>query len=269
MRLMRLLSGVVVVLLLVGFCTAVAWAEEVYYRVKLEPRGTEGEYPQQLFTFKTDGYVTSDNWVEVDPPISAYGETFTRIRYGVGRLKVGQFTLEGLILERAEDDTPQAGEIAAIELYVSPAPQSEGVFDLSGEFDTAVWILGTHGLTTLWGEGGLLAITEDPERVVQMSSIWAQRRGGQVVVGWETASENGTAAFRVLRSENGGPYEVVSELIPAQGGANFGARYLWTDAAVRSGSQYNYVIEEVEDTGTTNQYGPVGVSAQGPSQRRR
>lgn len=271
MRLVRSLSGLVAVLLLAGFCTEVAWAEDVYYRVTLATRGQEGEYPPEQFTFKTDGYVTADTWVNVDPPISAYGETFTRMKYGVGRLVVGSFTLNGLILERAADDPAGPSEIVAIELYIDPAPDYEGLFDLSGPFDTAVWITGAGGggLTTLWGQGGLLAITEDPPNVVRMSSIWAQPRGGQVVVGWETASEIRTAAFRVLRSENGGQYEVVSKLIPAQGDAGFGARYSWTDEAVRSGRQYNYMIEEVEDAGSTNQYGPVGVYAPSPSQRRR
>ena len=88
-----------------------------------------------------------------------------------------------------------------------------------------------------------------------------------VIVEWTTASELNTVGFYLLRGEaETGPFEQVNaELIPATSDSLTGNSYSYEDAGVTAGVTYYYMLEEIEDTGNTNQHGPIVVEASSPA----
>lgn len=84
-----------------------------------------------------------------------------------------------------------------------------------------------------------------------------------VIVEWSTASELDTVGFYLLRSENPeGPFEQVnSEIIPSTSDSLTGSSYSYDDHQVQAGATYYYMLEEIEETGNSNQHGPIVVEA--------
>lgn len=93
--------------------------------------------------------------------------------------------------------------------------------------------------------------------------------GGGIAVGWETASELGTAGFHLWRSErpDGGYARITPALLPARGGPTQSAAYTFTDRAALPGRTCYYRLEEVDIYGLSAFHGPTGPViglAQGP-----
>jgi hypothetical protein len=89
----------------------------------------------------------------------------------------------------------------------------------------------------------------------------------EVVVEWTTASELNTVGFNLLRGETpAGPFEQVNpSLIPSSSDTLTGNSYSYEDAGVTAGKTYFYMLEEIENTGGSNQHGPIVVKASRPA----
>lgn len=86
-----------------------------------------------------------------------------------------------------------------------------------------------------------------------------------VLVEWKTASELNTAGFNLYRSETpgGSLTQVNASLIPASSDPLTGGSYRFNDPNARPGRTYYYMLEEVENGGSTHRYGPIEVQAKG------
>ena len=89
----------------------------------------------------------------------------------------------------------------------------------------------------------------------------------EVIVEWTTASELNTVGFNLLRGDTpAGPFERVNvNLIPSSSDTLTGSSYSFEDAGVTAGKTYFYMLEEIENTGGSNQHGPIVVKASRPA----
>ena len=96
--------------------------------------------------------------------------------------------------------------------------------------------------------------------------IWNTANNVSVLVEWSTASELDTAGFNLYRGDSStGPFtQINQELIPASTDPLAGSSYSYKDAQVRPGRTYYYQLEEVENNGVTNRFGPISVDAESP-----
>ncbi len=100
---------------------------------------------------------------------------------------------------------------------------------------------------------------------INLKSFTAAGSPGQVLIQWQTNSENNLSGFYISRaSQPGGPFARVSGLIPARGGVSAGGLYSTTDQNIPDGSTFYYRLEVV---GSNNQvvqsFGPVSASTPG------
>jgi len=101
------------------------------------------------------------------------------------------------------------------------------------------------------------------------SSVWisldwfsADSDGELVNLGWETAGEIDNEGFNIFRAEAGGSYEAINaRLIPARGLQPDGAIYHLIDDTVTPGSEYSYLLEDVDRFGVKTQHGPLDILA--------
>ncbi len=102
---------------------------------------------------------------------------------------------------------------------------------------------------------------------VTISSFTAQAKAPQIQVAWTTATEINNAGFNLLRSTTqSGTYAQIAGLIPAKNpGSILGASYSYSDGAVTSGQTYFYKLVSVENSGATQQFGPVSASLPAPA----
>jgi len=99
------------------------------------------------------------------------------------------------------------------------------------------------------------------------STVWisldwfsADSDGQMVNLGWETAGEIDNEGFNIFRAEAGGSYEAINaRLIPARGLQPDGAIYHLIDDAVTPGSEYAYLLEDVDRFGVKTQHGPLDI----------
>jgi uncharacterized repeat protein (TIGR01451 family) len=98
--------------------------------------------------------------------------------------------------------------------------------------------------------------------LVILSDFKAYIDGGNVVVQWETASENGTAGFYLYRlDEKDGQYRAVSDrLLPGLITSPQGGVYSFIDRGASPGKTYTYKLVEVESKGGSIAYGPFSVT---------
>ena len=87
--------------------------------------------------------------------------------------------------------------------------------------------------------------------------LYWEQTASRVEVTWETATEQGTAGFRLYRREGEqGEFVAVSEdqFVPSRGGPNSGAAYNYLDDQVEAGKTYFYLLEEIEADGSRRRY---------------
>jgi Peptidase family C25 len=100
-----------------------------------------------------------------------------------------------------------------------------------------------------------------------VTKVKAREDAGRVVVGWETAAEIGTAAFRVLRQDpRSGEFRAVSgRLLPAVGRAP-GGIYRFVDETAPTSGRLTYKIVERDLKGSEHEAGPFTVEVEhGPA----
>ncbi len=126
------------------------------------------------------------------------------------------------------------------------------------------WDHAVHTMT--WGSDyagmaqmGVTIIHLGLTTLVELVNFKAIASAGQVNVSWETATELDNAGFHLWRCETkDGDYKKINkELIPAQGGASWGATYAVTDDRVTTGQVYFYKLEDVNMAGDGTLHGPV------------
>ena len=87
--------------------------------------------------------------------------------------------------------------------------------------------------------------------------VYWRQVGCRVEVTWETATEQGTAGFRLYRSEEeNGVFVAVEEdhFVESRGGSMSGATYSYIDDQVEDGKTYYYLLEEIESDGSRHRY---------------
>jgi len=101
------------------------------------------------------------------------------------------------------------------------------------------------------------------DTLIELASFTATPHPGYVHVAWTTDSEVDNQGFYLWRATAaGGPYtRLNADLIPAQGGPTWGARYAYDDAAVTDGITYYYKLEDVDTHGASAFHGPVAALA--------
>jgi len=257
-----------ILFLAIVFCwTGVASAVTVNYQFEFSARAGYGD---TTFTAVTDKYVTTvGEWVPLHSALWVYGREWTEMCYCAGE--------DGhLSLILGPRGTTAPGWTRSIQAkFNSKAPDDDVSWSPEPvDMDNTQTSLHFYDMNTppnlvkAYGTGGALIVTEGPPTLVRMSSMRVEPIGRAAQVDWATASEVGTAGFQILRSEEGGIFELVSvPLIAAQGGPAMPARYTWTDFGVTPGRAYEYKIVEVEDSGNKNEFGPIGIVI--PERQRR
>ena len=95
--------------------------------------------------------------------------------------------------------------------------------------------------------------------LVDLVSFEARPYRNRVVVTWETAAEIDHAGFQLwsTRGYPSNPERITDALIPAQGGATWGASYTYEDWEVRPRGIYWYWLEDISNNGEVVFHGPV------------
>ena len=104
-------------------------------------------------------------------------------------------------------------------------------------------------------------IGANPPTVIELSSLSARGTMSGVVIEWVTAAEIKTVGYHLFRkAKRDNKYEkITSFLIPAKGTPVSGASYTYLDVPSRGLRKWQYLLEEVDTSGKTRQYGPVSV----------
>ena len=111
---------------------------------------------------------------------------------------------------------------------------------------------------------GQAAIPFEPTAVVLtlFKARWLDDQTGVQVI-WETGSEINTFGFGLMRSADGtraSAVQVPPEWIPSASVNNGGMHYEFIDTTAVPGTTYTYWLQELETTGTINEYGPADTS---------
>lgn len=98
-----------------------------------------------------------------------------------------------------------------------------------------------------------------------ISSFTAYEENGQVVVQWETASEQGTVGF-ILKRQNKktGKYKRLNKkMLPGLLNSPEGGTYRFVDDGAKFGKTYKYKLVELEASGKKRRYGPFKITVGG------
>ena len=90
--------------------------------------------------------------------------------------------------------------------------------------------------------------------LVVLYDFYLREQDGQVIVCWETASEDETVGFDLYREVNGVWVKVNESLIPSEN--PMGASYQIADPGANASDTFRYRLVEYETTGTIQEYGP-------------
>ncbi|MCM8797614.1 MAG: C25 family cysteine peptidase [Candidatus Omnitrophica bacterium] len=94
---------------------------------------------------------------------------------------------------------------------------------------------------------------------VRLAKFYALGYTNKVVVYWQTATEYKNAGFNLYRAPSkDGPFtKLNSSLIIGAGSTVTSRSYSFTDSAVKAGTTYFYLLEDVQTNGVKNRHGPV------------
>ena len=178
--------------------------------------------------------------------------------------------------------TLAAGTTASLDYEVNVTPTASGRLIITGtpaaNGTTARYVDETGNTTQTratftFGPLCELAVTTGtpvPTRVLlaDFGGVWA---GGEPVLRWSTAAEQGTVGFYVSRwdAADGGWRRLTDALLPALPGHPQGGVYRLPDPEADRAATEHYLVEEVEADGTVHAYGPFAVDWAGPLPRDR
>ncbi len=160
---------------------------------------------------------------------------------------------------------PQTG-VAAASVFVAPSADlhlkgdpnvaANTGLDLTSSFWNDIDGQSRRGLT--WDRG---ADERGAPTAVALLTFTARGGDGEVVLEWETASEQNNLGFHLHRATSQeGPYDkITASVIPGLGSSPEGARYSYRDSPVTNGVTYYYQLEDIETTGGNEIHGPVAV----------
>jgi len=113
-----------------------------------------------------------------------------------------------------------------------------------------------------------LALSENTQALVNVTSFSAHYRVGWALVAWITDSETDCAGFNLFRAPTGEDtfVQVNDQLIPAKSAS--GASYEYEDRPLASGT-YDYQLTEVDNNGTITTLGEVTVTVFGKDEDDR
>jgi hypothetical protein len=111
-------------------------------------------------------------------------------------------------------------------------------------------VLFITAITILW-----LPIQADEPTAVHLASFDVVPLNNAVRINWETATEIGTAGFKIKRAATGGNEEFLDYVgdngfVEASGNVTSGSSYTATDNQVNNGEAYTYILIELENSGT-------------------
>ena len=109
----------------------------------------------------------------------------------------------------------------------------------------------SSALLLLMTSGFLVACTYVAIAWIGLLYFRATPHDNSILLEWETATEQDTAAFGLYRSLDEGSLGQSLALFPAQGGPVSGASYSYRDANVVAGVLYYYALQEVTSSGGT------------------
>ena len=99
-----------------------------------------------------------------------------------------------------------------------------------------------------------------------ISAFYAYADNGQVIIEWETVSENNIIGFHIKRQNpTTGNYKRISKkLLPSFLGTSQGGTYRFVDIKAKPGRTYAYKLVAVSTTGTRKVYGPYTIAVDDP-----
>jgi len=95
---------------------------------------------------------------------------------------------------------------------------------------------------------------------ISVAHLTATQESNRVVIRWETGAEINTTGFHIYRgadNNRSNAARITQEMLTAKGNPTNGASYSWEDPNAKPEQHYYYWLEEVEQGGATNQYGPI------------
>lgn len=112
----------------------------------------------------------------------------------------------------------------------------------------------------LWSGNFVLSCTPTAVELTDFTARFVS--SDRVLVEWETASEIDCLGFNIHRSYNGGMTwaKINSAIIPCKAiGGMTGAEYSYTDRVSSRYMSIKYILEQIDFSGTTDEYGPITV----------
>ncbi len=113
--------------------------------------------------------------------------------------------------------------------------------------------------------GPTWSFTSGNPTAARLASFTARAVTGGIRLAWDTAGEVDTLGFHLWRAsdEDGERLRLTAGLIASQSpGGTSGGHYEWLDESARAGVTYSYWLEQIEVTGASELYGPVGATAE-------
>lgn len=117
----------------------------------------------------------------------------------------------------------------------------------------------------------MVQITPPPPTLVILKSFTAASdlQGKEILLEWDTASEDKNLGFNIFRSENNfecGPYKKINKKrIASKGSSSEGASYKFKDNTVEPGKTYWYKLKDIDTDKVVSEHGPVEVKVPFPS----
>ncbi|KPV52767.1 hypothetical protein SE17_13545, partial [Kouleothrix aurantiaca] len=223
-----------------------------------------GDTLTYLVRITNKGQVAASNVVFNDDPSSF----FTNITFRAGSVVTSQGTI--LKGNTAGDTT--------IQIAIGTLPPGASVninFDVVVKNPVSPNLVKNQG--TIQASNAPVTLTDDPDTpapndptvtfippgdvptAIQLLSFTARWQGQQVAVRWATAAEINTWGFHLFRSatqQRASATRITPAIILASG-RNGGATYSWIDTPGSQATIYYYWLQEIEQDGTTHEYGPI------------
>lgn len=147
---------------------------------------------------------------------------------------------------------PGTGQYAFFQFGSYPSGPGQGPKD-------SVPMPSGNGVSCLIVQGQLTCKPTTPT-AIQLTRFTATWQLDHVALSWQTATEQRTLGFYLLRSTTGqrtDAQRITPDLITAAGDDVTGATYDWADYDVARDGVYRYWLQEVETDNTINEYGPI------------